>query len=145
MQTVKLVLNALVIGALNLTSFVIGFWIFKLSASGEQRLVQGAAAMLVAIVLVVVWLVVFRKFNRLEIEYDFIKVFLLTFLLTPVIFVPTHFVVTGYLTSWGNILAIAAYQFPMNVLALAISAAILNRRKKPPRGAFQPNSTDPNP
>ncbi len=114
MQTVKLVLNALVIGALNLTSFVIGFWIFKLSASGEQQLVQGAAAMLVAIALVVVWLVVFRKINRLEIEYDFIKVFLLTFLLTPVIFVPAHFVVTGYLTSIENILAIAACQFPMS-------------------------------
>ena len=145
MQTVKLVLNALVVGALNLTSFVIGFWIFKLSVSGEQRLVQGTAAMLVAVALVVVWLVVFRKVNRLEIEYDFIKVFLLTFLLTPVIFVPAHFVVTGYLTSIGNILAIAAYQFPMNVLALAISAGILNRMKKAPRGGFPPNSTDTNP
>ncbi len=137
MQTVKLVLNALVIGALNLASFLIGFFIFKLSASGDQRLIQGTAAMIVGISLVVAWLVLFRKFNRLQVEFDYIKVFLLVFVCTPVIFVPLHYVMSGYLTGIGNILAIAAYQFPMNVLALAIGAAILRRMEKAPRGALQ--------
>ena len=127
MHTVKLILNALVVGALNLASFVIGFFIFKLAPSGEQRLIQGAAAMIVGISLVVLWLVLFRKFNRLQVEFDYIKMFLLVFVCTPVIFVPVHYVMTGYLTGIGNILAIAAYQFPMNALALAISAAILRQ------------------
>ncbi len=136
MQTVKLILNALVIGALNLASFLIGFFIFKLSASGDQRLVQGAAAMIVGISLVVIWLVLFRKFNRLQVEFDYIRIFLLVFICTPVIFVPIHLVMSGYLTGIGNIIAIAAYQFPMNVLALAIGAAILRRMEKAPRGAL---------
>ena len=136
MQTVKLVLNALMIGALNLASFVIGFGIFKLSASGEQRLVQGAAAMIVGVALVVGWLVLFRNFNRLQVEFDYIKVFLLVFVCTPVLFVPVHYVMTGYLTGVGNIIAIGAYQFPMNALALAIGAALVRRMEKAPQGGL---------
>ena len=137
MQTVKLILNALVIGALNLASFLIGFFIFKLAGVGDQRLIQGTSAMIVGISLVVVWLVLFRKFNRLQVEFDYIRVFLLVFVCTPVIFVPVHYVMSGYLTGIGNIVAIAVYQFPMNVLALASAAAILRRMEKAPRGALQ--------
>ncbi len=49
MHAAKLVLNATVMGGLNLAAFVIGFWIFQISASGEQRLVQGTAAVVVGI------------------------------------------------------------------------------------------------
>ncbi len=136
MHAAKLVLNATVMGGLNLAAFVIGFWIFQISASGEQRLVQGTAAVVVGIGLVVGWLVLFRKFHRLKIEYDYIKVFLLAFPCTAILFVPIHFLVTGYLTGIGNILAIGAYQFPLNALALAISAAIVRRTKK--RGRVTP-------
>ena len=138
--SVKLILNATLVGVLNLAAFVIGFLIFSISASGEQRLVQGTAALIVAVALVVGWLVLFRKFNRLEVEYDFIKVFLLAFPCTAIVFVPVHFLITGYLTGIGNILAVAAYQFPMNALALVISAAIIQRKKKAPRGALPSGS-----
>lgn len=136
MQAVKLILNASMVGVLNLAAFVIGFMIYSISASGEQMLVQGTSAFVIGVALVVGWLVLFRTFNRLEIEYDFIMVFLLAFPCTAIIFVPVHFLVTGYLTGIGNILAIAAYQFPMNALALAISAAIIQRKEKAPRGAL---------
>ena len=136
MHSVKLILNATMGGVLNLASFVIGFFIFRISGSGEQRLIQGSAAFLIAVTLVVVWLVVFRKFNRLKVEYDYIRVFLLAFPCATVVFVLVHYVVTGYLTGIGNIIAIGAYLFPMNVLALAIAAAIIRRMEKAPRGAL---------
>jgi hypothetical protein len=136
MQTVKLILNATMVGVLNLAAFVIGFFIFRMSSSGEQILVQGTTALIVGVSLVVVWLVVFRNFNRLKVEYDYILVFLLAFPFTAVIFVPVHYVITGYMTGIGNIVVIGAYQFPMNVLALAIAAAILRRMEKAPRGAL---------
>jgi hypothetical protein len=136
MQSVKLILNATMVGALNLAAFVIGFLIFSISGSGELRLVQGTAALIVGVALVVGWLVLFRKFNGLKVEYDYILVFLLAFPCTAIIFVPIHFLVTGYLTGIGNILAIGAYQFPMNALALAISAAIIQRKEKAPRGVL---------
>jgi len=63
-HTAKLILNATMVGVLNLAAFVIGFLIFSISASGEQLLVQGTAALIVGIALVVGWLVLFRKFNR---------------------------------------------------------------------------------
>jgi hypothetical protein len=136
MHAAKLILNASMVGVLNLGAFVIGFLIFRISGSGEQRLVQGTAAFVVAVALVVGWLVLFRAFNRLQIEYDFILVFLLAFPCTAILFVPVHYLVTGYLTGIGNILAIAAYQFPMNALALTIAAAILRRKEKSPQGAL---------
>ena len=136
MKAVRLILNAFVIGALNLASFVIGFWIFKLGGAGEQRLVQGTAAFVIAVLFVVVWLVVFRKVNRLEVDHDFVRVFLLVFPCTPVIFIPVHYLVTGYLTGIGNLAAIAAYQFPMNLLGVVIAAAIIRKKEKAPRGAL---------
>ena len=136
MHTAKLILNATVVGVLNLASFVIGFFIFRISGSGEQRLIQGTAAFVIAVTLVVVWLVVFRKFNRLNVTYDYIRVFLLAFPCTAAIFVPVHYVVTGYLTGIGNIIAIGFYLFPMNALALAIAAALIRRMEKAPRGAL---------
>jgi hypothetical protein len=140
MNAVKLILNALVIGALNLASFVIGLFIFKLGAAGDQRPVQGTAALVIAVVLVVTWLVLFRKINRLEVETDFIRVFLLVFPCTPVIFIPVHYLVTGYLTGLGNLAAVAAYQLPMNLLAVAIAAGVIRKRKKAPRGALSSES-----
>ena len=140
MQTLKLILNAAMVGVLNLVSFIIGFFIFRKSDSGEQILVQGTVALIVGVSLVVVWLVVFRNFNRLKVEYDYIRVFLLAFPCTAVIFVPVHYVITGYLTGIGNIVVTGAYQFPMNVLALAIAAAILRRMEKAPEGASLPET-----
>ena len=46
MHTVKLILNATMVSVLNLASFVIGFFIFRISGSGEQRLIQGTAALI---------------------------------------------------------------------------------------------------
>ena len=36
----------------------------------------------------------------------------------PVVFVPLHFLTQGYLTSLGNLVALALYQLPVNALAL---------------------------
>lgn len=143
MPGLKLILNAFVIGALNLASFVIGFFIFHISASGEQRLVQGTSALLIAVSLVVLWLVYFRKVHHLQVEYDFIKVFLLVFVCTPVLFVPVHFLFTGYLTGPGNLIAVAAYQFPMNTIALSLAAGIIRHKEKAPRGAFPSQTNGP--
>jgi hypothetical protein len=136
LHSAKLILNATVVGVLNLASSVIGFFIFRISGSGEQRLIQGTSAVLIAVTLVVTWLVVFRKFNRLNVEYDYIRVFLLAFPCTAAIFVPVHYVMTGYLTGIGNIIAIGFYLFPINAVALAIAAAIIRRMEKAPEGAL---------
>jgi len=83
MKTIKLILNAVMVGVLNLAAFVIGFFIFRISSNGEQILVQGTIALIMGVSLVVFWLVVFRDFNRLKVEYDYILVFLLAFPLPP--------------------------------------------------------------
>ncbi len=61
MHAAKLILNATVMGGLNLAAYVIGFWIFQISAGGEQLLVQGTAAVVVGIGLVVGWLLPLRQ------------------------------------------------------------------------------------
>jgi hypothetical protein len=42
----------------------------------------------------------------------------LSFLWAPVVFVPLHYFTQGYLTSIGNLVALAVYQLPVNGLAL---------------------------
>ena len=50
-------------------------------------------------------------------------------LLAPLIFVPLHYFTQGYLTSIGNLLALAFYQLPVNVVAF--SASLVMWRLKP--------------
>jgi hypothetical protein len=130
METRKLALNSAVIAVLNLASFVIGFFVFRISGSSAQRIVQGTAAFLAAIALVTGWLILSRNFNGLSPGRDYPRIFLWAFPWAVVIFVPVHFLVTGYLTGFGNISAIAVYQFAMNALALTLAAAILRRMDK---------------
>jgi hypothetical protein len=53
----------------------------------------------------------------------------------PLVFVPLHYFTQGYLTSVGNLVALALYQMPVNALALA-GASVLHRSRS--AGGIQP-------
>jgi len=44
--------------------------------------------------------------------------FVVSLLWAPLVFVPLHYFTQGYLTSIGNLLTLAVYQFPVNAIAL---------------------------
>jgi hypothetical protein len=49
-----------------------------------------------------------------------------SFLWAPLVFVPLHYFTQGYLTSLGNLVALALYQLPVNGLALFASSVLQN-------------------
>lgn len=127
MPRTKILLSALIISILNLASVVIGFTLYKLSGDAPQLLVQIPAALVSGILLVMVWVVGFRRVNGLKAPEDYMAVLLLAFPIGAAVFTGVHFVVTGYLTSFGNIGPIWGLQFAENMLALPLAVAFKRR------------------
>jgi hypothetical protein len=85
--------------AVGLSIILFSTWMLVLGASGFRRLqFLEAKEAGVCLVLSVVW--------------------------APAIFVPLHYVTQEYLTSIGNLIALALYVLPVNALALAASSVL---------------------
>ena len=127
-RTWKLLLSAFVFAVINFTGIATGFMAFHLSGREYQLMIQVPVAAAVSIAGVVVWLLYFGRLHRLELEIDSILVFLLNFPFAAVLFTGLHFLVTGYLTAFSNIVGVWVFAFLANLPALALSAAIWRRR-----------------
>jgi len=53
------------------------------------------------------------------------------FALFPAVFVPAHFITQGYLTSFGNIVAVWCFQAPVNAAILLVAWWIAQARHAP--------------
>jgi len=120
--------SAAVIAVVNLASIVVGFVVFSLLENAPQLVIQVPVAFAFGMLGVVAWLVLFRRFHKLVPDEDYIVVFLMGFPLGAVLFTCVHYLVTGYLTSFGNIGGAWAMQFAENTIALPVAASILRRR-----------------
>lgn len=125
MKIFHLLLSSTVIAAINLASIVIGFLAYYLLGNMPQLAVQVPVAFVVGILGVAAWLVLFRKFHKLVPDQDYIIVFLAAFPMGTILFALVHYVVTGYLTSFGNIGGVWGLQFAENIIALPIVASML--------------------
>ena len=74
-----------------------------------------------------VWVVGFRRVNGLKAPEDYMTVLLLAFPIGAAVFTGVHFVITGYLTSFGNIGPIWGLQFAENLIALPMAVAFERR------------------
>ncbi|RKZ16887.1 hypothetical protein DRQ50_05620 [bacterium] len=127
-------ISAVVVAVLNLASIGLGFWAFKLTGGTAQLAVQVPVCLVCGILLVMTWVVGFRRVNGLVAGEDHMAVFLLAFPVGAVVLVAVHYVVTGYLTSVGNIIAVVALQFVQNVLALPLAAGLERRLRRKRHG-----------
>jgi len=119
--------NAAVISILVFGAVAVGFFAYGLLGVRDQTLVQVPIALISGVAAVVAWLVGTRRVNRLVVDRDYIVVFLAVFPVSAVIWVPVHYVVTGYLTSFGNVGALWGIQFAVNSIALVIAASLVRR------------------
>ena len=122
MQWSEILLSALVISVLNLASVVIGFLSYIFSGAEAQLLVQIPVSLISGVLLVIGWIVGFRRLHRLSAGEDFIAVMLVAYPMGAVIFTGVHYVVTGYLTSLGNIGPLWGLQLAENALALPVAS-----------------------
>ncbi len=128
----KIFLSSLIVSVLSLASVVIGFLSFKLTGAEHQLLVQIPITLTVGVLLVMMSVIWFRQAFGLEAGADKMAVILLALPLGAVVFTGVHYVVTGYLTSIGNIGPLLGLQFSVNMIAFPLAIEIEKRmlRKK---------------
>jgi hypothetical protein len=135
-HVLKLILSAAVITMINKAGIASGFLIWYYSGTPNQLMVQVPLALTVSIGGTLFWLLRCERWHRLALERDAIYVFLLILPVGAFLFVPIHYLWTGYLTSFGNIIGGWMFAFLANVPAFALAASLWRRRESPgPRQA----------
>ena len=114
-------LHALVLGLLNLTGILLGFFLWQL-LGGPQRNAQGLAAAAFALIGFWLWIKISmaRGITLAKGNWEGLGVWILSCLIPIAIFVPLHYFTQGYMTSSGNIEVLAGLVFPTNFLAAGI-------------------------
>ncbi len=135
MTLFRVCLHSFVLTMTDLGTIILAFGLYSILRSIvtiNQRVVQGSiAAILCILIFALGSLAVSRlpiKKLTLQGSSEMIWTYLAAFLWVPVIFMPLHYFTQGYITSFGNIIAIWLFQIPVNMLALLISRRIRNSR-----------------
>ena len=137
---VRIALHSAVLGFANLVAILAGFAIHRFVKSANQIMVQAPVAAALSVAFFAAWLVVSsgiapRAF-RLRGAGDGFRVWGLAPAWAALAFVPMHFFSQGYLTSFGNIAALWAFQLPVNAVAVGAGmAAARSRAGMPERRA----------
>ncbi len=123
----KIFLCSLIVSVLSLASVVVGFLSFKLSGAEHQLLVQIPVTLAVGVLMIMGSVIWFRRAFGLEAGADKMAVILLALPLGAVVFTGLHYVMTGYLTSFGNIGPLWGLQFAENMFAFPLAAELEKR------------------
>ena len=124
MRAKLILLHAAVLAAVNFGSIIGGFAVYYLAPWDRQLAIQIPVAILLNTVVFVGWFALTHRgrWRRLALREpaDLVSVFAVALLWAPLVFVPLHLVMSGYLTSVGNLQALAFYQVVANLLVLPI-------------------------
>ena len=137
MTLLRVCLHSVVLTMTDLGTIILAFVFYSLLSSMvpvNQIVVQGSIAALLCILIYALWsLAVTRlpiKTLSLQRSSEIIWTYFAALMWVPVIFIPLHYFTQGYITSFGNIIAIWLFQIPVNLLALLIAKKILKPRKE---------------
>lgn len=133
MRIAKLLLNAAVLSGISLVSIVFGFWAYRLLGVTNQITVQVPVALVFGIASIVVWLNWFRRVHKLIAGTDYMLVILLGIPVCAALVAGGHYLVTGYLTAFGNIVG-AWFVFITEVLISMPIAAVIGRERREAAG-----------
>jgi hypothetical protein len=126
MRLLRIGLHSLMLVLADFAGILGGFVVFKALhfASFEQILIQLPVAAALSILLFGLWSFLLRAFGGKQLLLPDLKELLLVFvasiLLAAVAFVPLHLLTQAYLTDIMNVVLLALYQVPVNLIALCI-------------------------
>ena len=112
-----------ILAFINIISILGGFLVYHFTQAETQRPIQIISACTFSIVIFILWGFLFRKIfkkKNLKNKKDYLITYISSLLLSPLIFIPLHFISEGYLTSPQNIYAMLMFQVPTNLLVLII-------------------------
>ena len=128
MKALRILLHGSVLLASNMAGIVIGFFGYALMGSKNQVTTQLPIAVLVSIGLYLSWLFVLRLSPVQSIQLKGYREYLVSgvasLFVGPILFIPVHFLTQGYLTATGNLLALAAFQIPVNGIGIFVGCKI---------------------
>jgi len=95
---------------------------FRLTGLANQVMVQVPMAAVLSVGFFCVWRLSLRalRFRRLQLAglNELGMCWVSSFLCAPLVFIPVHYFTQGYVTGVSNLLALALYQLPVNLLTL---------------------------
>ncbi|HWI59167.1 MAG TPA: hypothetical protein VNZ22_18210, partial [Bacillota bacterium] len=113
---------------------------FKLLGAPNQIWLQLPVAVILSPALFALWMLLLRWVGLQRLQFakatELLACLAASALWAPLVFVPVHYFTQGYFTSIGNLGALAAYQLPVNSLALFGLWAL-----QKPRATPQPKTT----
>lgn len=116
-------IHGIVLAAINFVAIMAGFMVYKMTSPADQLAVQLPVAVVLSVGGFVVWTLIARR-GGLGIPAslqpgELLTIYGVALVGMPLLFVPLHFMGTGYLTSFSNVTAAWLFQVPTNALALA--------------------------
>lgn len=126
------ILHGLALAMINLAAILFGFAVYSVVRPANQIALQAPIAALASITTALAWawvsnLIQQGRFSLAAAQP--VGVFLAALIWLPLIFLPLHLMTQGYLSSFGNIKAIWAFQVPVNALALLLIRGLLAQGK----------------
>ena len=125
-KTLRILAHGLVLTLANLGGVVLGFVMFYRILVHERIPLQLGVAVGFTVLAFLAWSYLAGRLAphlRLAGRDEFAWVYVVAPIWTVVVFVPVHYVFTGYITSPANIVMVCAFQLPTNALALWVAAA----------------------
>ncbi len=126
----RLLLSATVVSIISLGSIVAGFWAFKTVNATNQIAVQVPVALLAGIAGLVGWFRLATRAHLLVSGADHVLTFAATIPTSAVLLALVHYLVTGYLTSFGNIVAAWPLLLCQYMIAALIAATVAPRQAR---------------
>jgi len=124
-------LHSVFLGCLNFFSILFGFGIYTLLKPANQILIQLPVAIFLSIVTFLLWTLLLPRLRWKEMllieRKDYLLVLLGALIVTPFVFYPLHYVTQGYVARFSNVLAVWAFQVPVNALALWLAFQMSKR------------------
>lgn len=144
MKALKSVIHGLGLAGINFVAVLLGFGVYYLLRPVPQLAAQLPVAVIASILGFALWIyfskALFDTRAMLSDWRDYVGIYLATLLWSPLIFVPLHYLGTGYVTAFSNVMALWAFQVPVNLIALGISHLCYNHANRVSRLPASPGA-----
>lgn len=125
MRAVRILVHSFALELATMASVAVGFAVYRATGLGEQVAIQTLAAGIVCTALFALWSWASHRASSGRLALTSLRevgwTYVAAFVWTPIVLIPVHYVMRGYLTSFSNVLVAWVFQVPFNLLALMVA------------------------
>lgn len=129
MKKIGILLHGAVLSLINLVSILTAYALYKMIQPPNQIIFQVPVAMALTLVGYMLWYLMIRnRYPQLMYlcrSWELALVYGGSLVIGALLFIPLHYLTQGYLTAFTNILALWAFQAPVNLLTLRFAGCTL--------------------